>query len=216
MTDAYAFDGLPLAEIPSGATVLLCGPTHGGTRALGLRMLAGDPGEGAIVVTTNRRAKRIADDCRRVGIELATDDTAIVDCVGDDAADIPARVLTVSGPSDLTGIGMRFSDVSRAFRLGGIDRVRTGICSLSTLLTFSDLRTTSRFVHTLVGRIDAIDGLGVLVVDPANHDERSISTFSQFCTGRVDVRDEGDRPELRVRGFPDQSRDWQPFDPTPE
>jgi hypothetical protein len=108
---------------------------------------------------------------------------------------------------------MRFSDLHMEFERAGIDRVRTSVVSLSTLLTYSDLRTVSRFVHTLAGRIDRLDGLGVLVIDPANHDERTVSTLGQFCTGRIDVRDAPEGPELRARGLPDQPREWTAFDP---
>ena len=216
MTDAYDFDGLPLDPIRSGTTVLLSGPAHAGTRELGLRLLAGPSGQGAIVITTNRRSQRIAADAERAGLRLAADSTAILDCVGDDDAEVPARVLPVSGPSDLTGIGMRYSDVHREFERSGIEGVRTGLFSLSTLLSFGDVKTVSRFVHTLVGRVDALDGLGVLLIDPAIHDDRTISTLSQFCTGRIDVREGDGGPELRARGLPEQSREWQPFDPTPE
>jgi len=213
MTDEdYEFSRLPLAGIRPGTTVLLSGPRHDGAHALGLQLLAGPPGEGAIVVTTNRSAERIAEDCERVGIDVGDDPTAILDCVGDDDEAVPARVMPVSGPADLTGIGMRFSDVYADFKRDGVDRVRTGLFSLSTLLSFGDLQTVSRFVHTLVGRIDSVDGLGVFLVDPASHDEQAIRTLSQFCGGRIEVRETDGDSELRCRGLPDQPDGWLGFD----
>jgi KaiC/GvpD/RAD55 family RecA-like ATPase len=215
MTDHYEFPGLPLEPIRPGTTVVVAGPSHAGTRNLGLRMLAGSDGEGTTIVTTNQRAVRIVDDCKQVGIEVQSDDSAIIDCVGDADTGLPARLLTVSSPSDLTGIGMRFSDVATEFMREGIDRIRTGIFSVSTLLTLGDLRTVSRFIHTLVGRIDVIDGFGVLLVDPSNHDDRAIGTLSQFCTGRIDVRRTDEGQELRVGGLGEQPHGWTPFDLTP-
>jgi hypothetical protein len=208
----YAVEGLPLGDVRPGTTVLVAGPTHGGARVAALRMLAGPPGEGAIVVTTNQRASRIVDDCRRAGIEVGRDRAAIIDCVGEEESGVPARLLPVSGPSDLTGIGMRFSDVYREFANEGITRVRTGLFSLSTLLTLDDLQTVSRFVHTLVGRIDSVGGLGVLFVDPSNHDERAVNTIAQFCAGRIDVREGEDGPELRVGGLAGHDREWRSFE----
>jgi KaiC/GvpD/RAD55 family RecA-like ATPase len=213
MTDAYGVPELPLSPIRAGTTVLVAGPFHAGARRLGLQLLGGPADEGAIVVTTNRRAERIVEEFARSGVEVARDSAAIIDCVGDPDAELPARLLTVSGPADLTGIGMRFSDVYTDFRRNDIERVRTGLCSVSTLLTFSDLKTVSRFVHTLVGRVGQVDGFGVLLIDPSNHDERAVSTLSQFCDGRIDVRaDADDRPELRARGLSDQPRGWQAFE----
>jgi len=216
----YEFAGLPVEPIAPGTSLLVAGPSHAGSRELALRLLSGPDGEGAIVVTTNRRAGHIARECRAVGMRIGVDRTGILDCVGggdggggEDGSEIPARVLTVTGPGDLTGIGMRYSKLSREFADGGITRIRTGLRSVSTLLSFSDLRTVSRFVHTLVGRIDRDDGLGTLHVDPTIHDERTVSTLAQFCDGRVDVREGEDGPELRVRGAGSRSRDWRPFDP---
>ena len=208
----YDFPGLPLEGIRPGTTVLLTGSPHDGTREFGLRMLAGGVGEGAILITTNQRASRIADDCERVGTDVEGDRTAILDCVGDDDPSVPARVLPVSGPSDLTGIGMRFSDVCIDFRGDDVERVRTGLFSLSTLLSFDDLRTVSRFVHTLVGRIDSVDGLGVFLLDPASHDERAVRTLTQFCAGHIEVRESDDITEFRARGLPEQPDGWLALD----
>jgi len=216
VTDGYGFPGLPLADIRPGTSLLVTGPIHEGSRDLAVRLLAGTPDEAAIVVTTNQRAARMADDCRRMGVATAPERTAILDCVGTDGAGVNAQVHQVSGPSDLTGIGMRYSDVHAGFADDGHGRVRTGLFSLSTLLSFSDLRTVSRFVHTLVGRIDSVDGLGVLLIDPGSHDERTVRTLAQFCAGRIQVRDGEDSLQLRARGLPSQSRDWQAFDPLPE
>lgn len=209
---SYAVRNLPVDEIRPGSTVLVAGPTHGGARAAALRMLAGPPGEGAILVTTNQRAARFVEDCRRAGIEVRKDRAAIIDCVGDEDSGVPARLLPVSGPADLTGIGMRFSDVYMELKNDGIARVRTGLFSLSTLLTLGDLQTVSRFVHTLAGRIDSVDGMGVLLVDPSNHDERAVNTIAQFCAGRIDVRETDDGPELRVGGLSGHDREWHPFE----
>jgi hypothetical protein len=214
MTDDYEFRNLPVPPIRAGTSVLLAGPTHAGTRRLAFRLLAGPSDEGAIVITTNSRASRVIDDCRASGMNVARDRTGVVDCVDDEEDDsVPARVLTVSGPADLTGIGMRYSKLYQGFYEEGTARVRTGICSVSTLLSFSDLRTVSRFVHTVIGRIDSVDGFGVFLIDPETQDERTVSTVGQFCGGRIEVREGDDGPELRTRGLTRGDGQWTPFDP---
>ncbi len=217
MTAAYSFDGLPVQPVSPGTTLLLTGAAHGGTRELAYRLLVGPEDEGTVIVTTDQRATRIADDCEAAGIVLDPSRSAIVTCVGQDNRDktVSARLLRVSGPGDLTGIGMRFSQVIEGLYDDGVDRIRTGVVTVSTLLSFNELRTVSRFVHTLVGRIGRVNGLGVLVMDPEAEGQQAVSNVAQFCDARVDVRDAdgSDGPELRVRGLPDQPRDWTPFDP---
>lgn len=208
----YEIDKIPLGGIRPGTTILVAGPRHAGARNLGLRMLSGRTGEGVILITTNQRAARIADECSRIGVQVASDRTAIIDCVGDQASDLPARILPVSSPSDLTGIGMRYSDVYSEFKMADISKVRTGLFSISTLLSFSDLKTVSRFVHTLVGRIDSVDGLGMVLMDPENHDARTVSTISQFCGGRIDVRETEESLEFRASGLERPPREWISFE----
>lgn len=210
MTDDYAFEGLPLEPVRPGTSLVVVGPSHAGTREVAFKLLAGGPDEGTIVVTTNQRAARIARDCRAAGVNLSRDRSAIVSCVGQDDRDtgVDAEVVRVTGPGDLTGIGMRYSRLAEDLYRAGVTRVRTGVISVSTLLSFSDLQTVSRFVHTLVGRVASVDGLGVLLIDPEAVDDRVVSTIGQFCDARVDVRDDDGGPELRVRGLPGQSREW--------
>lgn len=214
MTDQYTFrESVPIDAVRAGTTVLVAGPRHDGARELCLTMAAGGEGEGTVLVTTNASAARVLEDCERLGAQFDPDHAGIVDCVSDRIEDsFPARVLTVSTPRDLTGIGIRYSELYSELHGEGIENVRSGIVSVSTLLSLGDVQQVSRFVHTLAGRIEAVDGVGFFLVDPTNHDERTVNTIAQFCDGRIDVRDAGDGPELRARGLPRQSRDWQSFE----
>jgi hypothetical protein len=211
--DEYAFDGLPLDAVRPGTSILVAGPSHVGTKQLAYRMLAGDNDEGVIILTTNTTAADITADCEAVGIEVNPDRIGIVDCLDSDDSGVPARVLTVSSAQDLTGIGMRYSKLYSDFHSEGVTSVRTGHFSISTVLSLTELQTVSRFVHTLVGRVSKVGGLGVFLVDPAMHDDRELQTISQFCDGRIDVREGSDGPELRSQGFLDQSSTWTQFDP---
>lgn len=218
MTDPtadYEFEGLPLPGVAAGTTVLVSGPVHAGTRQLGLRLLAGAADEATVLVSPNRSAARLLRDAEDAGVTFDPDRTRVIDCAGGEDHDGPVQVSSVSSPGDLTGIGMRFSDIVRELRRAGIERVRTGVLSVATLLMFGDFKAVSRFVHVLAGRIDGTDGLGVLLVDPANHDERVIGILAQFCGGRVDVREAetGAGHELRTRGLAGGPTEWTAFAP---
>lgn len=216
MTEAYTFPGLPLAPVEAGSTVVLSGPAHSGTRRLLLRMLSPVDEEATLTITTNVRARRMLRRCRAVGMPVGADRTAFVDCVGSDDSVDGHRVQRVSSPEDLTGIGMRYSALYRELYHGGRHRVRSGVHSVSTLLSFNDLRPVSRFIHTLAGRVDSADGLGVLLVDPTMHEARTLSTVGQFCDGRIEVEERDGDPHLRSRGLSRQPRDWVTFEPEPE
>jgi hypothetical protein len=212
----YAFDGLPIDSVRRGTSILVAGPSHVGTKELAYRMLAGDDDEGVIILTTNTTAADITAECEAVGIEVSPDRMGIVDCLDSDDSGVPARVLTVSSAQDLTGIGMRYSKLYSDFHSEGVESVRTGLFSISTVLSLTELQTVSRFVHTLVGRVSKVGGLGVFLVDPAMHDERELRTISQFCDGRIDVREGENGPELRSQGFLGGSSTWLSFEPLPD
>lgn len=211
--ERYGFDALPLSPIRRGTNVLVAGPAHDGARELALAMLSSGADEGTIVVATNESAPRLVEDFEALGARFDPDHAAIVDCVGNDVQEsFPARVLTVSSPRDLTGIGMRYAALHSELLSEGVTRVRSGLVSLTTLLSLDEFRKVSQFVHTLAGRVRSVDGLGVFLVDPTTQDERAVNTMSQFCDGRIDVRYEGDAPELRARGLREQPRSWTAFD----
>lgn len=214
MTDPYAFsEELPVEPVEPGTTVLVAGPVHTGPRQVALRLLGGAEGEGAIIVATNDSAERVLEDCASTEGRFDLTQVGIVSCVEETPdGEFPARVLTVASPGDLTGIGMRYSKLYQDFHGEGTERVRTGLFSVSALLTFGDLQTVSRFVHTLAGRVDSVDGFGAFLVDPTAHDQRAVSTIGQFCDGRIDVRAGDDGTELRVQGLPDQATGWQSVD----
>lgn len=209
--EQYGFGSLPLDPVRPGTTLLLSGSAYDGARELAYRLLAGDD-DAALFVTLETSAKRLLNRVRDATGSVPTR-VGVVDCVGDRERVDGASVHPVSRPDDLTGIGIRYSSLYQRFAAEGARRVRTGFHTVSTLYTYADYRPASRFVHTVAGRVETVDGLGVFVADPGALDERTLTTVGNFCDGRIDVRDEGDGPELRVRGLPDQSRDWRPFEP---
>lgn len=215
MTDPYAFpQRLPIEPVEAGSTVLVAGPAHSGTRDLALGLLGGASGEGAIIITTDETTERVLDACESTEGRFDLTQVGVVSCVDEGAGtEFPARALTVSSPSDLTGIGMRYSKLYQDFHREGTERIRTGLFSVTALLTFGDLQPISRFVHTLAGRVDSVDGFGAFLIDPTALDERAVNTIGEFCDGRIGLREGDDGgTELRVRGLPDQPGGWVPVD----
>jgi hypothetical protein len=209
--EPYTFGAdVPLNPVPAGRTVLISGSSVAGARRLLLRLIApADETEGAVVVETNGTGRQVLADCPTDVIETV----GVVDCVSfqQGAGDLPDQVRGVSTPGDLTGIGMRVSALYELLHGSDVDRVRAGLNSLTTLLTYSDLRTVSRFTHTLTGRVAASDGFGALVIDPEAVDEQTVGTLTQFCDGRIDLREGDESPQLRAKGLVDQPTGWVDF-----
>ncbi|PSP75117.1 recombinase RecA [Halobacteriales archaeon QS_1_68_20] len=211
----YEFDDLPLSPIEPATNVLVAGPAMSGTRDLFLRMLAPPAGseDGTIVVTSGDNADELYERFRATARDVDRQQLGVVDCVSRSrglSVDGP-NVGTVSSPGDLTGIGIELTDLYESFFERGVRRLRTGLNSISTLLMYADQQPLFRFLHVFTGRISTAESLGLFVIDPTSHDERTTQTINQLYDARIEVRQNGSAPELRVRGLPDQPTDWTPF-----
>jgi hypothetical protein len=201
---------LPLGAVPTGTTLLVTGPSLSRAHALGLQLvLAGPSSEGRILLAPEGDGGALLAQCRELN---STPDYGRLCLVATEGGDDDARTELVGSAGDLAELGLAFSAFYEDLHREGAGRVRTGLVSASALLEATDLRTTFRFLNTVAGRITSADGLGVLVFDPTDYDDRTVGTLSQVADGRVEVRGVGEEtPELRVAGLDDQPDEWTAF-----
>ncbi|PSQ09077.1 hypothetical protein BRC93_13855 [Halobacteriales archaeon QS_5_70_15] len=198
---------LPIGPVRAGTNVLIEGAGADGTDRLLDRILVSErgPGEAAVLVSTEEPGPSTRHRLR------GADNVGLVSC-GAEIDDVPDGVTAsrVGSPGDLTGIGIRFSKIAEAVSGGG--GIRVGVDSLSTLLMYvEDPRSVFRFVHAFAGRIAAVDGLGLFVVDPGIHDDRTLAMLRGPFDSRIQVRTGEHGPELRVSGLAGQGAGWQSF-----
>jgi KaiC/GvpD/RAD55 family RecA-like ATPase len=191
------------ATVEPGTNLLVSGPPLTGKRALALDLLAQgtERGEGAIVVTTKDSADRVLGQYGE-RIDYETEPVAVVDCVtrqqGVGDVSETESVKYASSPVDMTGIGIKLSEVLQAFTTNrGIERNRITIHSLSTLLMYSNLQTVFRFLHVFTGRIQSVDALGLFAIDSTAHDQQTMNTLKQLFDGVI-TTSEDDAPTLRI------------------
>ncbi|QSG06059.1 KaiC-like protein ATPase [Halapricum desulfuricans] len=209
--DAYAFPELPIEPVDAGTNLLLTGPPLVGTQRLLLSMVSGaDEREGMLLVSVDEDGVSVIEDYESTGRTFDPGRMRVVDCT-EHSPEPTDAVRQVSGPADLTGIGIEFSSLYESLRAGGIERARIGLYSIPTLLAFAeDFRAVYRFLHTITGRIRTADGLGVFAVDPDAIDDEAYATVAQAFDARVEIREREFGAEFRVRGLSDQSDSWHP------
>jgi KaiC/GvpD/RAD55 family RecA-like ATPase len=191
--------GPPLdVEVEQGTNLLLSGPALTGKKGLAFDALATGirNGDGAIVVSNTDGAKRVFEE-----IGDRTDYTdrpvAVVDCVtrqqGVSEARDDAQVRYTSSPVDMTGVGIKFSELLQEFyETQGVERNRVFLDSLSTLLMYSDLQTVFRFLHVFTGRVQSVDGLGLYAIDSSAHDDKTMNTLKQLFDGLIETHEDGE------------------------
>ena len=191
------------AEVQPGTNILLAGPPLTGKRALGFDILAAgiDAGDGAVVVSTKDSAQRVLGDLER-RFDYEDQPVAVIDCVtrqqgiNDVAED--ERIKYVSSPVDMTGIGIKLSEILEEFyQTREIKHNRVMLHSLSTLLMYSDLQTVFRFLHVFTGRIQSVGGLGLFAIDSTAHDDQTMNTLKQLFDGIVTTHEDGE-PTVRL------------------
>ena len=180
-------------SLDAGTNILVSGPPLSGKRRLAFEALAhgANDGEGAVIVTTRDSSDRVLTDFRSLLDDPKDAHTGIVDCVTQHQGRSEQDTQTVkyaSSPTDMTGIGIKFSEFLEEFYTGrNVTKNRVAVDSLSTLLMYSDLQTVFRFMHVLTSRIEDADALGVHVLESTAHDEETINTLKQLFDGAIEV-----------------------------
>jgi hypothetical protein len=194
-----------------GTALLVSGPAMSGKRALVVDLLASERPSGeraTVAVTTRRSAAAFERDYVAAGGRA--EEASVVDCVTrlggfERVRDAPNRRY-VSDPGDLTGVGIATTELLRRAADDGA-APWLGIHSLSTMRMYATVDRLFRFLHVLVGRVRALDGVLVAALDGDGEDA---AVLAQPFDGRLDVRDGDDGPEVRARGLPVAPREWTP------
>ncbi|UPV75900.1 hypothetical protein M0R89_07535 [Halorussus limi] len=98
-------------------------------------------------------------------------------------------VETLSNPSDLTGLGIKLSEILKEW---GENDNETVACfdSLTALLQYADLQTVYKFLHVLTGRFDTADVTAHFHLDPDACDQQTVSTLTSLFDTVVEREDD--------------------------
>jgi len=195
-----AFEG---ATVAPGTNLLVAGAPLSGKRRLALSALSEGAArdEGSVLITVRDTAEVILEEFRR---QLAAPEAArvgVVDCITNHQGRSESntdRVRYASSPTDLTGIGIEFSELLEEFHGREPRRTRVALDSLSPLLIYSDLQTVFRFLHVLTSRIEDVDAVGIHTIESTAHDAETINTLKQLFDGVVELEG-GPESEPSVR-----------------
>jgi KaiC/GvpD/RAD55 family RecA-like ATPase len=185
------------ATIEPGTNLLITGPSLSGKRHLAFSALAhgANQNEGSVIITTRDSADRVLADYQSLLTDPNNTHLGIVDCVTQHQGRSPKDTETVkytSSPTDMTGIGIKFSDFLEEFYTDrGVRQNRIVVDSLSTLLMYSELQTVFRFMHVLTSRIEDADAIGIFVIESSAHDAETMNTLKQLFDGLVEFDENG-------------------------
>ncbi|MFC7081754.1 DUF7504 family protein [Halorussus caseinilyticus] len=133
----------------------------------------------------NMRVVSVGETTRSASANASGDD---VPAPGDDVVD------TLSNPGDLTGLGIKLSEVLKQWSGDGGQTVAC-FDSLTALLQYADLQTVYKFLHVLTGRFDAADVTAHFHLDPDACDQQTVSTLTSLFDTVIEL----DNGEWTVR-----------------
>jgi hypothetical protein len=204
---------LPLNPIEGGTNVLVTGPTDAGLKPFVHELLAVQPGEGLVAVSTEEDGRQFRRAQERVAGGLDDDCLGVVECDGSISSG--ECVTSVSGPDDLTAITMQLSSLADELTYDGVDDLRTGLYSVAPLVAAADdVRDVYRFLQNAISRNRRGGGLFVCGIDPESsvgemgETSSIVSGISTAFHGRIELRQTGGRTEMRVDGLDDQPEGW--------
>lgn len=202
---------LPVDSLAPGRTVLGTGPPLVGERALGHRFLARglDAGEGAVLVTTSGDAEQ-ARDAVESHADGSTGPLAVI-AMDEASYEDTEEDLTwrISSPADLTGIGIAITEAMETVTERGTERLRLVIDSISPLAVYSEFERVYRFLHVILGRVAAVDGIAFCYLQSDTVGDRS-SAIQGLADGILEFREGEAGPEYRLEGLPEAPTEWLP------
>ena len=205
----------------AGTNFLVLAPPMSFAEDLAYSLIKPQPGEYAIILSTNDRAAEVIDAFKVMGVDKRCVGTidAITKSSTPGITDTN-RLMFVASPTDLTGIGIKFSKMVELIFDGDFSDGESGLfpppvrfCvnSISTLLMYRKLEVLYQFLHVLTSKVKKIDGVGFYLLNKESFDEKTISLIKQLMNGVIEVKVEQNTHYLRIQGMKDVSSDWQKF-----
>ena len=205
----------------AGTNILILAPPMSNAEQLAYAITKPLPGEYAIVLSTNERAAEVVDAFKVAGADKRF--TGVIDAITKSSTpgivDTP-RLMFVSSATDLTGIGIKFSNMVETIFEGEFADGESGLfpppirfCvnSISTLLMYRRLEVLYQFLHVLTAKLKKIEGVGVYLLNNESFDDKTLSLIKQLMNCVIEVKIEQNVNYLRIQGMPGVNGEWMKF-----
>jgi KaiC/GvpD/RAD55 family RecA-like ATPase len=208
----------------AGTNILILAPPMSFAEQLAYALAKPLEGEYAITLSTNERAAEVVDYFKLSGTDKRF--VGVIDAITKSSTPSIAdtqRLMFVSSPTDLTGIGIKFSTMIETIFEGEFSDGEAGLfpppirfCvnSISTLLMYRKLEVLYQFLHVLTAKLKKIEGVGIYILNSESFDDRTQSLIKQLMNCVIEIKIEQNTSYLRIQGIRGVSADWQKFSVT--
>lgn len=207
--------------IEAATNILILAPPLSNADQLAYALTKPLPGEYAIILSTNERASEVIDFFKGAGADKRF--TGVIDAITKSSTPSivdTQRLMFVSSPTDLTGIGIKFSNMIETIFEGDFadgepglfpPPIRFCVNSVSTLLMYRRLEVLYQFLHVLTAKLRKTEGIGIYIMNSESFDDKTLSLIKQLMNCVIEVRTEGDGSFFRIQGIRGVSAEWIKF-----
>lgn len=207
--------------IEAGTNILMLAPSMSSAEQLAYALIKPVQGEYSIVLSTNERAAEVVDFFKSAGCDKRF--IGVIDAITKSSTPSIAdttRLMFVSSPTDLTGIGIKFSNMIESTFEGTFADGETGLfpppirfCvnSISTLLMYRKLEVLYQFLHIITAKEKKIEGFAIYLLNNESFDDKTLSLIKQLMNGVIEVKMDGNDTYFRVLGIKGTKSDWQKY-----
>jgi len=205
----------------AGTNILILAPPMSYADQLAYALIKPLQGEYSIVLSTNERAAEVVDYFKVAGADKRF--VGVIDAITKSSTPSIAdttRLMFVSSPTDLTGIGIKFSNMIETIFEGDFSEgepglfpppVRFCVNSISTLLMYRRLEVLYQFLHVLTAKLKKIEGVGIYLLNSESFDEKTLSLIKQLMSCVIEVKMENNTTYFRIMGIRGVTGEWLKF-----
>lgn len=204
MTHKYSLSDIPTVDPDTtigSESILISGDSMSGKENIAYSLLQTgvETGDATVVISPNTRAKRVYEKLQD-GIsspeKISPTNLGVIDCTGNSGStdNIPGDVQFIESTADLTGIGIELSKQLENLSQNN-EAIRVALLSISPLIMYTDVETTYRFLHVLTARLQAVDALGVFVLDTSAHEKQTLNLIRSLFDIQISMSADAD-PEM--------------------
>ena len=205
----------------AGTNVLILAPPMSYAEQLAYALIRPLEGEYSIILSTNERAAEVLDFFKLAGADKRF--IGVIDAITKSSTPSitdTQRLMFVSSPTDLTGIGIKFSNMIETIFGGEFSEgdaglfpppIRFCVNSISTLLMYRRLEVLYQFLHVLTAKLKKIEGVGIYLLNSESFDDKTLSLIKQLMSCVIEVKVDQNISYLRVQGIRGVSGDWLKF-----
>ncbi|MFH0967926.1 MAG: hypothetical protein V1862_09625 [Methanobacteriota archaeon] len=204
-----------------GTNVLILAPSFSNGEQVASYLAKPKKGEYMIVLTTENQTTDLLDFFKGNGFD--TNYIGIIDAITRSSSALTTdshRVKYVGSPNDLTGMDIRFSQLTEEIMKGEFTDdpnqlfptpIRYCVLSLTSMLMFRKVDVIYQFLHVVSSKLKKMGSIGIFLINSETFDQKTVAIVKQLMNVVVEIRNDEAGPALRIQGTMGISMNWRQF-----